>query len=168
MRKDQHAIPEEPLKISISAAVCAQHPDILTKIAMLKQNFARLILRGGSRQHEWISIYKLFFKLCENLESHMFHEETVFFPELEALAKVGGKSSGASMTIPLQQMEEEHRVILSQWKAIDYSIKRCLSASGEDDMVDSIRLDLAELEKAILAHEKFESMMIYCQARKFI
>lgn len=168
MEKNRSPVPEESLEISIDTAVRVQHPEILTKIALLKQNFSRLILMGGPQQHEWISIYKLFFKLCENLESHMFHEETVFFPELEALERMGGKSPGASMTIPLQQMEEEHRVILSQWKAIDHSIKRGLNAAEDGDLVSGTRSDLEELEQAILGHEQFETRMIYQKARKFI
>ena len=160
-------MPEESLEMSIDAAVRIQHPDILTKIALLKQNFARLILKGGPQQHEWISIYKLFFRLCENLESHMFHEETVFFPELEALEKMGGKFPGTGMTIPLQQMEEEHRVILSQWKAIDHSINRGLDAAEDGELVSDTRSGLEELEQAILAHEQFESKTIFYKAKKF-
>jgi iron-sulfur cluster repair protein YtfE (RIC family) len=151
----------ESLECSMTHVVRIYHPNLRAQIASLKQSFARLVLKKIPLQPKWLSIYKLFSEFATSLESHMFHEEICFFHELGVGSEKNGGPSGSSVSAHLPQLEEEHHLILREWKALEESVRNCAGAGPEDELAGEARFELANLEMAIIEHERFETIMIY-------
>lgn len=151
----------ESLENSMTHVVRIYHPNLRAQIASLKQSFARLVLKASPLQREWFAIYKLFSQFSTGLESHMFHEEICFFQELgiSVEKKEGPSDSNASLHLP--QLEEEHHLILREWKILEETVKNCPGTGPKDELAGDARFELANLEMAIIEHERFETIMIY-------
>lgn len=158
----QHLDPSmESLECSMTHVVRIYHPNLRAQIASLKQSFARLVLKKGPLQLKWLSIYILFSQFATSLENHMFHEEICFFHELGVGSEKNAEASASSASIHLPQLEEEHHLILREWKALEETVQNCPNTDPEDELVGETRIELANLEMAIIEHERFETIMIY-------
>ena len=151
----------ESLECSMTHVVRIYHPNLRAQIASLKQSFARLVLKKSPLQLKWLSIYKLFSQFAKSLENHMFHEETCFFHELGIGGEKNAEPSASSASAHLPQLEEEHHLILREWKALEETVRDCPGKDPEDELVGEARFELANLEMAIIEHERFETIMIY-------
>ena len=156
----------ESLENSMTHVVRIYHPNLRAQIASLKQSFTRLVLKTGQLQWEWFSIYRLFSQFSKSLEGHMFHEEMCFFHELGIGKEKNAGPSGFSISVHLPQLEEEHHLILGEWKDLEETVRNCKGTDPEDPLVGEARFELANLEMAIIEHERFETIMIYQRLKK--
>lgn len=149
------------LSNSMEIVVGTFHPDLRTKMVLLGNTLTCLILKSGSRQHEWLSVYEVFSRLSTSLNSHMLRESTLFFPGLGIPSAEAWMEPLPGGSIPMgQQMEAEHRDILDQCKALGKTVNLCYDGQAYVDLMEEARLELAELEAAIRDYEDFESQLI--------
>jgi iron-sulfur cluster repair protein YtfE (RIC family) len=152
---------EESLARKIMLVIRIYHPSIRIRIAHMKKIFARFIHEDGPKQLYWISIYKTFFKLCSNVDQHMFDEEIGLFPRLVLLERNNPDLSKSREALPLKIMENEHRSIFQQWLAVKNDIAGYKPSSEDAEDVINLRREMAEFEKELRHHESFEAREIY-------